>query len=401
MSYRLLQRMIFSDLVVTMFMALIGASGLLMIVGAMIEASRNGLDPLGVVMVMPYLIAPTLPYTLPACLLFACTIVFGSMASTNEITAVKAGGINVVNVLWPAFALAIAATAAGIYLSDEFIPSCNRRLRELVISDLRSTMFSLLKQRGCINEPNFSYELYVKSVQDDRLHNVTIKHRNSAGQYDMVARAAEATLYVDYEDEEGTEPRVIIRLFDGVATTNTQNTVHFKDRTQQMPVPESFKKIDERNETMNFEGLEANSNRLANKAEALDVSLEVNMMNAALNGDWKSAVYEIETNREQATRHRRKSIETKAEIHVRIAQSLAPIPFVLLGCPVSILFQRRDFLQTFFMCFVPIITLYYPAMLLVFNIFKEAKEMNFFVLWAPSIAMCVFAVPFIRRVIRY
>lgn len=45
--------------------------------------------------------------------------------------------------------------------------------------------------------------------------------------------------------------------------------------------------------------------------------------------------------------------------------------FVILGAPVGILFARRDFLSAFMTCFLPIIGIYYPLMLMGQNLSKE------------------------------
>ena len=45
--------------------------------------------------------------------------------------------------------------------------------------------------------------------------------------------------------------------------------------------------------------------------------------------------------------------------------------FVFLGAPVGILFAKRDFLSAFMTCFLPIIGLYYPLMLVGTNLSKE------------------------------
>ena len=53
------------------------------------------------------------------------------------------------------------------------------------------------------------------------------------------------------------------------------------------------------------------------------------------------------------------------------ALAFGSLLFVILGAPVGILFAKRDFLSAFISCFVPIITLYYPLMLLGVNLGKE------------------------------
>ncbi len=49
--------------------------------------------------------------------------------------------------------------------------------------------------------------------------------------------------------------------------------------------------------------------------------------------------------------------------------------FVFLGGPVGILFAKRDFLSAFMTCFLPIIGLYYPLMLVGTNLSKEGLSL--------------------------
>ena len=61
----------------------------------------------------------------------------------------------------------------------------------------------------------------------------------------------------------------------------------------------------------------------------------------------------------------------------------------------------RNFLRTFFICFLPIITLYYPTMILSFNVVKESETNIAHILWIPPILLAIVSIPFMRRVIRY
>lgn len=399
MPFRLIERTIIFDLVKITAMALCGASALLMLLGAMIEAARHGMDPLRVLMVMPYLIVPTLPYTIPTCLLFGCTVVYGGMSAANEITAIKASGIHVFRVLWPAVMLSIALAAFGVFLVDTLIPACNRKFAEALLSDIEGTMYAYLKEKGELREPGFPYELFVQSVHDERLINPIIKHRGPRGNYDLIVQASSATLKV--VPGEGNQLELQARLVDAVVAAGSDNTVRFPDRTEKMPLPPIFKTNEEKTESLSFEKLALRGEELKNKARQVEVDIASLGVAAALAGDVGYFVGELNWSQQNRSRLERKSREAGAEIHLRIAQSLATIPFALLGCPLSILFQRREFLRTFFVCFLPIITVYYPAMILSFNLYKEGQGGTVGTLWGPSVAMTLIAIPFLRRVIRY
>lgn len=394
--------MVLWDLIKTTILALAGVSAVLTLGGAMLEASKQGLNPVSVLVLMPYLVPPTLPYTMPACLLFACTVVYGRMSSMLEITALKAGGIHTMRVLWPAILLAVGASAFGIYLGDQFIPACNRKVRDVILSDIESGIYTYLKRYGSLPpDPSIPYEINVYDVRGDKLIRPILKHRNAHGAYDMVATAAEATLdVIQPADDENGNAIIRLRLIDSVATSKGTLS-QFRDNTLEMPVPQSASATEVKIETLTFDGCRRRAEDRMLKAHQLDMEMATLSTASLLSGNPELAAKTTIWNRSEASRFRRKAREAHAELHLRIAQAVVAIPFVLLGCPIGILYQRRDFLQTFFVCFLPIITIYYPMMILCFNIFKEGAGSLVAVLWGPTAIMCAVSIPYLRRVIRF
>src|SRR5262245_55267484 len=99
----ILHRMIFRELVKVFLLSLVGITGILLLAGIVAEASQQGLTPGQIMAIIPLLIPSTLPYTIPATTLFATCVVYGRLAADNEILAIRASGINLLKVVWPAF----------------------------------------------------------------------------------------------------------------------------------------------------------------------------------------------------------------------------------------------------------------------------------------------------------
>lgn len=399
--FRLIPRLIFWELVQITLMALVGMSALLMMGGAMLEASRAGLDPVLVLSMMPYMIPPTLPYTLPTCLLFACTVVYGRWSANSELTALKAAGINMSVAIWPAVILAVAAAGAGVYMTDQFIPACNRAMTEMILGNLQNNLYAYLKQKPLV-VPDFPYEVYAQNVRGDKLIRPIFKHRTSANGYDLVIQASEATLHVIQPSSVTGEPgRVVMRLINGAATTRGGNVVHFRDRTQEMPLPPLGTNTETKIESQTFSGCLEKEHWWRQQSRQAVFSAAEFTTATVLSGDPTLFTRKAAWNRRIAVRAERKARESAAEVQLRLAQSLVTIPFVLLGCPIGILFQRRDFLQSFFVCFLPIITIYYPLIILAYNIYKEGVGTPAFSLWIPGSLMVILAIPLLRRVVRF
>jgi lipopolysaccharide export LptBFGC system permease protein LptF len=399
--FGLILRTVFWDLVKTTALALVAISALFMMVGAMVEAARNGLDPFQIMILMPYLIPPTLPYTLPTCLLFACAVVYGSLSSFNEIVALKAGGISVARVFYPAVVLSVGVSALGLCLADRFIPASNRKVTEMILSDLKSMAYAYLKQKGSIAETEFPYEVVVQGVRDERLIRPIFKQRGGKGTPDLVIQAEEAELRVVQGDDDRAEPQLVLHLYDGVATYG-DNVVHFRERPERMPIPKSLSRDkQDKSDGLSFRGLRHRAQQRGREASRIEGEFGLDSSLFVLKGDLVSVPKLIDVRAQEAQRYRRKQRESWAEIHLRVAQSLAAIPFVLLGCPVSLLLRRRDFLHVFFACFLPITTIYYPAMILSFNVYKEGHGPLIPTLWAPSMVMALLSIGLLRRVCRY
>src|SRR5437763_7499140 len=97
-------------------MALIGMMSILVLAGIVAEATQAGLRPDQVLMIIPLLVPSFLPYTIPATTLFATCVVYGRLAHDNEILAIKAAGVNVLVVVWPAMLLGRAMTGVTVGL---------------------------------------------------------------------------------------------------------------------------------------------------------------------------------------------------------------------------------------------------------------------------------------------
>lgn len=401
MFFGILPRSIFGELLKVTLLALAALSALLMTGGAMFEAAKNDLDPWRVLTITPLLIPPTLPFTVPVCLLLACTVVYGRMSAAVEITALKAGGISALRILWPAISLGLILGALGIYLSDRFIPACNRTVAELLLSDVEANIYAYLRQRGSIVAPDYPYELYVRGVRGDRLIGAIIKHRTAAGSYDLVAQAEEATLAVHQPIQPpGQEPILVLRLREGVATMNG-SSVHFRDRTQQMPIPKVIGADEQQAEVLSFRGCFEQAEKTRQMAWRLDRQFASAGLDAAMTGAALGVAEQFPAHVREATQLARAARESEAEVYLRIVQASAALPFVLLGCPTAVFFQQRDHLHTFFVCFLPIVTLFYPMMLLTFNFFKEWSACPAASLWLPSALLTVLAAPLLRQIMRY
>jgi lipopolysaccharide export system permease protein len=134
---RILERYLLRQLVVPLgfaFMALTGFLLLNQIAKRFGELAGKGLpwSVIGQVFLLsvPFIIAMTLPMAIMVAILYALS----HLASDNEITAMRASGISVAQILAPLFAAGIILGLVNFTFSDQILPRSNSRLRSLLVS---------------------------------------------------------------------------------------------------------------------------------------------------------------------------------------------------------------------------------------------------------------------------
>src|SRR3954447_13830395 len=141
-----MHRTIFMELLRVFLLALLTLTGLLLMAGIMSEASQRGLPPNQILAVIPLLIPSTLPYTIPTTTLFATCIVYGRLSADNEVLALKAAGVHILHVVWPAVFLGIVASAVTMFCYIDVIPYTGCLLRNRVIGDIEEFLYTMLRQ---------------------------------------------------------------------------------------------------------------------------------------------------------------------------------------------------------------------------------------------------------------
>src|SRR5882762_8960368 len=116
--------------------------------GIVPEASQQGLTLLQALGAVPLLIPNMLPFSVPATTLFATCVVYGRLAHDNEILALKAAGIHLWHVVWPALLLGLIASGITLVLSLDLIPTTHHELRTRFISNVEEFLYSTLKREG-------------------------------------------------------------------------------------------------------------------------------------------------------------------------------------------------------------------------------------------------------------
>lgn len=183
---------------------------------------------------IPFIVALTLPMAVLVAVLYA----FTAMGSDNEITAMRAGGVSVLQMLRPVLLGGLVLSVANFFFVDQVLPKTNLRLLNLQV-DIAQKKPTLRLQEQVLNELRPS--LYF--LQASRIEPGTGRMREVAI-YDMSVLDGRRIVYADsgyMAFEEGGQD-LGLRLFDGTVhdykagepgmvrvTKFARNTIRVKD----------------------------------------------------------------------------------------------------------------------------------------------------------------------------
>ncbi|MCI0459633.1 MAG: LptF/LptG family permease [Gemmataceae bacterium] len=400
MFWSILHRTIFWELVRVFLLALLGITGILLLAGIVAEASRHGLGPGQILAIIPLIVPSTLPYTIPATTLFATCIVYGRLAHDNEILAIRAAGVNVLLIVWPAVLLGLLMTVVTGALYYQVIPTTHHMMRSMFLNDIEEFLYALLRQDGFIRHPKLNYEMIVKRVAGHKLLDAEFKKRDpKTGQVDVIARAREAELRVHMQQNQ-----VLVHMRNCFVSSRNPDDPKgfFVSRVWPVELPEDIKeaKKKQRPSAMTWEELHEALAKKVTQLEQLEAEIALTSARLALSKPPDELPKHLKNQRALQQQWRGERLNLELELQKRPAESLGCLCFVLVGCPVGIWFSRSDYLSAFITCFLPIVFVYYPLMLCGLNVARTGKVAPAFAIWAANAVMGVIALILFRRLVR-
>ena len=397
MFWGTLHRMILIDLFKVFFLALIALTGLILMAGVISEAMKNGLGPMQILTMIPLMFPSMLPYTVPTTTLFATCLVYGRLSADNEIIALKAAGVHVIHVLWPALFLGIVASALTLILYLDAIPYTSFILKVSLADDIEEALYATLRRDGCIRHAKINYEIDVKAIQGRTLQDVIFKRRAADHQgYDTIARAKEAELHVDVVRQQ-----ILIDMRQcQVIQHNTVGTLDDMVWPVELPSFVTATSTKFRPSDMMWLELFEYEEGFQQEKEKLSRDIDVHQLQIDRN---RGAPHYRKHVRDQINERQVRDnqiLAIQCERHMRPAFALGCVCFALVGCPIGIWFSKSDFLSAFITCFVPIVTIYYPLMLCMINLAHSGKVSPWLSIYNANILVLIAGLILFRRLTR-
>ncbi len=391
---RILTRYVLSELIKVFLIALTGMTLFMVLVGVSREALSQGLGLKQILMLIPYILPDALRFAVPGTILFAACSVYGRMASSNEVVAIKAQGISPLVILWPTFAFAALISLAAVWLNDVAASWGREGTRRVVIESVVDIIYSRLEQQHSYSSKQFFID--VKRVEGEKLIQPTFSFSGDSDEKSITIICEWAELHSDLTagtltmichhgtfDEggmrgafPGTLPRTIA-LTDASKRGNRSASDIATYR-----IPEELR--------LQREEIDATQQRLA-----MEAATEL------IDGDFTSLTGKSWDDSERLiVEDRARLYRLLMEPQRRWANGFSCLCFVLVGAPLAIIFRNADFLTSFFICFLPILLIYYPLLIVGVDQAKLGTLPPWSV-WTGNVILVLIGIWLQRRVYRY
>jgi lipopolysaccharide export system permease protein len=300
------------------------------------------------VLSLPANIALTLPMSVLVAVLYA----FSQMAAENEITALRASGVDLRRMVLPLVLVAGVIASGMVWFNNEVLPAANYRWR-LLMMDVAQTSPLLLLQPLIINSVSTgdgASRFYLQATEIDqatnRMRDVTI--------YDVSDPGVSRTIYADSArmrlTQEGTD--MALTLYDGSI------------REMKHSAPESFQRITFDSQVLRMAGVRQTMERTAETSFRTDRDMTGTMMRARID-TLRTELAQIEAkkdvplppssgvaeevdvrgqmvpfNEARAGSVRFQIREIEVEVQKKYSIAAATLVFVLIGVPLALRFPR-------------------------------------------------------------
>ena len=311
----------------------------------------------------------TLQWSMPLALLVSSVLVFSRLSADNEISAMRACGINLFSILkWPAL-FGLVCTLAGVYINNEIVPRGHEVRRSLKAKVSVDTGLDLLEP-GRVIDDFPKVKIYFGSKEGNWLHDlVVIDYSNP--KVDRMITASKALVTQQGKD---------------VALDLYQMTVD--------PVDEKHAMMARANRFRYFVKDAIKESKYFKKTKdmrAMELLKSIDEMKKLVKRTKKD-----EIGRKLIKDLKRDISRAKTEFSKRIVFALASVCFVLVGIPLGIKAQRKE--SSVGMAISLCIALgYYLVVILMLSIHKNHALYPHILIFSSVLFCAVAAVHLVRK----
>lgn len=309
-----------------------------------------------------YALPIALAFTIPWASLVSIMLVFGRMSADNEITAMRACGISILQIVAPIIVSTFALTCLCLYLQLQMGPHYLGQARELIKTVAVNQPLALFTPGIPIEFNNM--KIYFDSKDgENTIKNIQL-YVMRKGVWEQDVTASSGTIETDPETQ-----RLEIILHNATVVSKEGGELDGGIRTysERLVFPINY-------------GAQFNEKDISRK----DKYLPYKQLYAR---------YILDTRRGEDT------TKIEVELNQRVALALAPIAFLLLGMPLAIRTSRRETSIGLFLS-VLLAGLYYGGVLTSDALRKHSEFFPQYIVWIPPLLYQIFGGIYIAKIAR-
>ncbi|MBE6408701.1 MAG: YjgP/YjgQ family permease [Lentisphaerae bacterium] len=310
-----------------------------------------------------YSLPHALCFTLPWASLVAIMLVFGRLSADSEITAMRACGVSILQIVAPLIVTTIIFTAICLQLQLNTGPRTMEKARKLGMEVVVNHPLALFTPGMPVNMEDFmpGTSLYFASKDaEDNIYYVQLYRVVDQNIHEDIT-AARGRIEVDKEHK-----MMQIVLFDAQITTRSG------DRNHDVFMKEFKMEWDY--------GKQFNASRIAMREKFLPLK------------DLLARIVVLKREGQDTTKH-------EVELSTRVCLALAPIAFLLLGLPLAIQTNRRETSVGLFLS-VLLAGVYFANVLLAEALRKSAALYPQYLIWLVPFLYQAFGIYYIAKIAR-
>lgn len=396
-TMRLLTRHLIAELTKAFIAALTIVTLLLLLVGVAREALGQSLPPTSILRLIPFVLPDALRIAVPVTLLLATTSVFGRLAGQNEMLAVKSLGISPMVFIGPALVLAFLVSLTTVWLNDLAVSWGREGVQRVVVEAAEEIAYNVLRHARRYRAGRLA--INVKRVEGRRLIMPTVTIRPDHSKPGITITAQQAELSCD-----AARGVLKIVLYKGSVDIDGQLGMQFPEfYEQEIPLGDANDKA--KNDCPpSWLPLRAIPSQLAAERAEMD-QLERSLASQAacqlVAGDFVRLASKEWDARDNMLRRRQEMLcRLRTEPHRRWSAGFSCFFFVLVGAPMALRLRNCDFLTSFFLCFLPVLVVYYPLLAYGVDVAKSGTLPPAAV-WTGNLLLALWGGYLLRRVHRY
>ena len=311
---KILQKYITRQALITLFFTL-GVFTFVLLVARMLKQLSDmlvnrqvGLDVVGLflVLVTPYVLS----FSLPMAMLATSLMIFGRLSADNEITAMRASGIGLGQVIAPVILLAALMTGVCFYINTSLAPWCTFQFKTLFVRLGSERPMALIEEGTYIRDfPGFV--MYVGSKKENIIQDVVLYTLDDNGNVISSLRAEKGVVTAHPEAH-----KLMLDLYN------------VRGDLRDPRDPTNVRKI-----------------RPGTTAQRYPVELDLSRALRQARASRKLGDLVFSELRDEIARLRSQGIYPAAalmESHQRVATAVACLAFTLIGIPLGIKTSRRE-----------------------------------------------------------